>query len=233
MFSSTLVFALVVGAGLSHATRYTPFASDAKRSWTEMLDGLEARDQSWIRDASPRSTVKFDIGCSGVGPGQSPNWTDIYDTVSTWFNGSNTGPKCHSNLAYTSNCSVNHTDACTYDGSYAVWNEHIMDCHAFVALEKAVKLHCADGGHPDCGCGVYKDNGHGRCLVSTYTYHISGPGTINSKGNPQEPIQVGVKVNHRRRDTWGPYYNDLSVCAHSGSGDVRKWCESSKTHVCH
>jgi hypothetical protein len=81
------------------------------------------------------------------------------------------------NLGYNTLCSAASNpsqDGCTYAGEYAVWNNGIMDCYAYVLLEKAVISSCADHGFGDCGCGVYYDYGSGKCLVATYTYHVSG-----------------------------------------------------------
>lgn len=124
-----------------------------------------------------RNSFQFDIGCTGTGVVQLPEYTDLYDAVHTWFANSDTGPKCRLDLEQTNLCSAAANpsqDGCALDGSYAVWNDGIMDCYAYVLLEKAVIESCADGGWGDCGCGVYYDYGAGKCLVATFTYHASG-----------------------------------------------------------
>lgn len=76
--------------------------------------------------------------------------------MNSWFGGSNTGATCAANQERRFGCAPAGAPAtaCLYDGSYAVWNNGIMDCFAFVALQSAVTQFCADAGHPDCGCGV-------------------------------------------------------------------------------
>ncbi|EJD50763.1 hypothetical protein AURDEDRAFT_121288 [Auricularia subglabra TFB-10046 SS5] len=228
MFALTNLVAVLAVSCLVAAAP-APVTSPATGSWSEAVAALAARNQSWAgRQVSPLSDFQFDIGCIGDGPAQSPQFTDIFDAVSNWFSGSNTGPTCASNQARGVNCSSG--TGCFYQGSYAVWNNGIADCFSFVALQNAVKLYCADAGHQDCGCGVYYDFGSGKCLVASYTYHVSGPSTVNNQGITGEPVNVVTNVNFNKRDSLGPYYTDLEICGHTGSGDVSAWCESSATH---
>ncbi|EIN04654.1 hypothetical protein PUNSTDRAFT_55381 [Punctularia strigosozonata HHB-11173 SS5] len=194
--------------------------------------------QEWTNVTSrvTRSTDwTFDIGCTGAGAIQSPEYTDIYDAVQKWFSGSNTGQFCTNGEEYNVLC--NSADAvsqtgCAYVGQYDVWNDGIMDCYAYALLEKAVIKTCADSGYGDCGCGVYYDYGSGKCLVATYTYHTGGPAVYNSDySGPAEEIPVTMDVIHRR-DSTGPSYTDIAVCGHNGNDDVSQWCEGSTTHVC-
>jgi len=193
--------------------------------------------QEWSKSRSieGRSDWQFDIGCTAAGATQLPEFTDIYDAVNNWFWESNTGPTCDDNFSNALLCSAASNpsqDGCTLNGTYAVWNNGIMDCFAYVALQNAVISSCADKGSGDCGCGVYYDYGSGKCLVATYTYHLSGPSVFDASGEgPGVPSPVGVDVNHRR-DSLGPSYTDIAVCANYSFGDVETWCEGAATHVC-
>ncbi|KZW03396.1 hypothetical protein EXIGLDRAFT_725832, partial [Exidia glandulosa HHB12029] len=213
-----------------------------KGSWAETVSALSKRtDQSWTSEAhlSPLGDWQvWDIGCIGVGPPQSPAYTNIWDAVANWFNGSDTGPTCAASQYRELGCAAAGApgDWCTFQGDYEVWNSGIMDCYAFsVSLRSNVLRYCADYGQGDCGCGVYYNYGTGRCLVASYAYHISGPAVENTASDgPAEPVNLGVSVNFgpAKRDKIGIYYDDLAVCGHNGNGDVDHWCESAATHTC-
>ena len=70
--------------------------------------------------------------------------------------------------------------------------------------------------------------------MRTYPSHaILGPSTLDDSGEgPGVPNGVDVDVNYQRRDSLGPSYSDLAVCAYYNYGDIETWCEGSATHVC-
>jgi hypothetical protein len=106
-----------------------------------------------------------------------PELVDIATAAKTWFSQADAGSTCNTNVGSSLFCSApsnDSPDGCEYTGEYAVWNSADIDCFAFDLLEKAVLDTCADGESGDCGCGIYLDSGAGKCLVATYTYHVSG-----------------------------------------------------------
>jgi len=236
------LFSIATAVGLAAAAPGPLDAPDltfARRnpSWNDVVNAVRSMPQEWsnVSRRVEGTDWKFDIGCTAAGATQIPQYTDIWDAVNTWFSDSATGPTCAANFARPVECSAASNpspDGCELAGTYAVWNDGIMDCFGYVALQNAILSSCADKGAGDCGCGVYYDYGSGRCLVATFTYHVSGPSTFDASGEgPGIPSPVGVDVIHRR-DSLGQSYTDISVCAHYSFGDVETWCEGAATHVC-
>ncbi|EIN05131.1 hypothetical protein PUNSTDRAFT_127988 [Punctularia strigosozonata HHB-11173 SS5] len=223
-FTSLTLHALALAASAASSSLTSPRYA----SWGDAVDAVRSMPQTWTNFTSrinERSNWQFDIGCTGAGSIQSPEYTDLWTASHKWFSGSNTGPTCTQNLAYDLNCSpadaISQT-GCEYIGQYDVWNNGIMDCYAYVLLEKAVVESCVDHGYGDCGCGVYYDYGSGKCLVATYTYHAAGPAVFNSvHSGPAEPINETMKVIHR--DSEGPSYTDIAVCGENGNQDISTW----------
>ena len=70
------------------------------------------------------------------------------------------------------------------------------------------------------------DYGSGKCLVATYSYRIAGGGSLGAAS----PVNETISVNHKR-DSLGPYYNDIEPCQYNAGGQIVEWCEGSATHV--
>lgn len=205
--------------------------------WSAAVRAVMSGEQTWSRHVGRRTGEVFSIGCTAYGPAQSTEFVDTPSAVTKWFSETNVGETCAVSHETHFTCvpaTQPQQTACSFDGALAVWNTEPMDCFAFEALQSAVEATCLDS--TDCGCGVYKFSGENfpPCLIATFTFHLSGLAIFNSAGFVGEPISSNVTVNNPsiRRDSLGPSYDDLTVCAFNNNGDVTRWCEGAGTQIC-
>ncbi|KZV83444.1 hypothetical protein EXIGLDRAFT_728384, partial [Exidia glandulosa HHB12029] len=205
--------------------------------WSTAVRAVARNEQNWSVHAARDSDTVFSVGCTAFGPGQDPVFVDTASAVTKWFNTTDVGATCSTNAEKSFFCvppGQPQQTACDFDGALAVWDPELMDCFAFQALQTAVESTCLGG--TDCGCGVFNFLGEDvpPCLVATFTLHLSGLAVVNDEDFVGEPVPSNVTVNPApvKRDTLGPSYNDLTVCAFNNNGDVTRWCEGATTHVC-